>query len=309
MAGPPEATERQRKGLIFDKWPFRLDIPFEYQCWVLIFATAACTMLCCMPCVCGTFRNRFAKKFTVWVYTRLHMFFCVILYTNTILIFFTIGLLPDWTINEYVLHLFDFVDWVLIHTVKFLVSSFILLSLYVVVRFKERIAIAAGIEHVTFFRLGKWNILHQTYLRPVEVIIWKVEEVPSGPMIKPNDLFIECHCGQNEPNRTRVHNNAGSSAMIKESFQVNIDENDTEEIFTLLVKDQELLASQTLSKLQIKTKELLQIEASTGLMGEDFTYTAACFAQLQLQPRGKIWIRISPIHDAEEARPLVSSLC
>lgn len=30
--------------------------------------------------------------------------------------------------------------------------------------------------------------------------------------------------GYNEPMRTRVHNNAGSEADIRESFQMNIDE-------------------------------------------------------------------------------------
>ncbi len=29
--------------------------------------------------------------------------------------------------------------------------------------------------------------------------------------------------GYNEPMRTRVHNNAGSEAVIRESFQINID--------------------------------------------------------------------------------------
>ena len=29
--------------------------------------------------------------------------------------------------------------------------------------------------------------------------------------------------GYNEPMRTRVHNNAGSEAVIRESFQLNID--------------------------------------------------------------------------------------
>ena len=47
-----------------------------------------------------------------------------------------------------------------------------------------------------------------------------MEELPSGTGLKPNDLYLECHAGQNEPSRTRVHNNAGASAVIKETFQV-----------------------------------------------------------------------------------------
>merc|ERR1740121_773406 len=147
---------------------------------------------------------------------------------------------------------------------------------------------------MTFLRLGKWNLFHSPLMRGIEVIVWKVEELPSGSGLKPNDVFLECHVGQNEPGRTRVHNNAGSSAVIKETFQVNIDENDPEELFTILVKDQELLVSSVLCKLQVRTKDILAIEASTGRVSEDFVYDASGFSQLSLQPRGKIWFRVNP---------------
>jgi len=58
------------------------------------------------------------------------------------------------------------------------------------------------------------------------------------------------------------------------SYQVNIDENDPEELFTILVKDQELLVSSVLSKLQVRTKDILSVEASTGRVSEDFLQRA-----------------------------------
>lgn len=76
---------------------------------------------------------------------------------------------PDWTINEYAYVFFEFIDWCLIHLVKFLVSAFLIALLYVCFAFKERIAKAAGVEHVTFFRLGKWGLFSQPQLRPIEV--------------------------------------------------------------------------------------------------------------------------------------------
>ncbi|CAD7971060.1 unnamed protein product [Amoebophrya sp. A120] len=302
------ATAKERQGVVFDRWPFRLDIAYEYQCWILVAMSVFCATICLLPCLCGVFRSKISKRFTVWVYSRLHTFFCVAFYFNVTVLFFTVGLLPDWTINEYVAICFDFLDWMLIHTVKFLVSALILLGLFILVRFKERIAAAAGVEHMTFFRLGKLNLFHTAQLRGIEVIIWKVEELPSGTGLKPNDVYLECHAGQNEPTRTRVHNNAGAAAVIKETFQVNIDENDVEERFTLLVKDQELLVSSVLCKLQLKTKDVLAIEAQTGKVSEDFVYDANAFSQLQLQPRGKIWLRVNPLEDGEQ-QPLTSGLC
>eukprot|EP00392_Amoebophrya_sp_AT5.2_P017600 g17982.t1 len=311
----PQQHHELRRGIVFDRWPFRLDVAYEYQCWVLVAVSAFAVALCLLPCLCGAFRSRVSKRFTVWVYSRLHTFFCAVFYFNVTLLFFTVGLLPDWTVNAYVATAFDFLDWVLIHLVKFLVyegifvrvekqskeTTFILLLtfLYIIVRFKERIAQAAGVEHMTFFRLGKLNVFHTAAMRGVEV-----EELPSGTGLKPNDLYLECHAGQNEPSRTRVHNNAGASAVIKETFQVNVDENDPEELFTILVKDQELLVSSVVAKLQLRTRDVLQIEAGTGRVTEDFVYDANAFSQLQLQPRGKIWLRVNPLED--EGLPLTS---
>ena len=45
----------------------------------------------------------------------------------------------------------------------------------------------------------------------------KVEDVRSGHMFNANDLFVEMYMGFNEPVKTRVHNNAGSSCVFKET--------------------------------------------------------------------------------------------
>ena len=52
-----EAAVRVREGIVFDRWPFRLDISYEFQCWLLIIVTGVCMTLCSMPCICGTFKN------------------------------------------------------------------------------------------------------------------------------------------------------------------------------------------------------------------------------------------------------------
>merc|ERR1719486_566418 len=140
--------------------------------------------------------------------------------------------------------------------------------------------------------------------RPVEVFIWKVEDLQSSTskIYKPNDVYIECHLGDNEPMRTRVHNNAGTSSVMKESFQVNINESETATLMTLLVKDQALMVSTELGRLVKSTREILAIEDRTGKRISGFTYSKDNFEELSLVPRGKIWIAIAPVDDLDEDR-------
>jgi hypothetical protein len=255
-------------------------------------------------------RNSCSKSFTRYVYTRLHVFFCIVTYVNLFIMMISIGVCPDWTVNQFVVYLILFVSWVLIHLQKMITSLGILAGFYLLVRFRERIALAAGMEHVTVFRFD-WRDLFsiQTKKRPVEIYIWKVEDLQSsaGKLLKANDVYVECHMGHNEPMRTRVHNNAGSSCQIRESFQMNIDENASGTLLTLLIKDQSLITSNELARLMLSTRELCGIEDQTGTRRVDFTYSEECFLQLSCLPTGKIWVAVAPVEDGDEERaPLMN---
>lgn len=299
-----------REGIVLDKWPFRLDIALEYQDWILV---AVCTMLLivwCLPCICGRMRNPGSIKFTNWVYTRLHVFFTIVTYVSMFILMCTIGVLPDWSVNEFCDYLVLFISWVLVHLKKLITSLGILAGFYLLFRFRERIALFAGIEHVTVFRFHWKDIFgFGTKQRPVEIYIWKVEDLQSstGKVLKANDVYVECHMGYNEPMRTRVHNNAGSACSIQESFQLNIDENAAGTLMTLLVKDQQLLTSTELARLMLSTRELCGIEDQTGKRRINFTYGEESFVPLNLLPRGKIWLAIAPVDDGDEERaPLMN---
>lgn len=300
---------RIRRGVVFDKWPFRLDISTEYQDWILVAMCVLITSLWCLPCICGRMRNSLSRSFTHWVYTRLHVFFCVVTYINLFILMFTIGVLPDWTVDEFVEHLMAFISWVLDHIQKLITSSVILFGFFLLIRFRERIAMAAGVQHMTVFR---WDWRDAVGLagrrRPVEVFIWKVDGLQSsaGKVMKANDVYVECHLGFNEPMRTRVHNNAGSSCVVKESFQLNFDEGASSTVMTLLVKDQSLIASSELARLTLSTREICGIEDQTGKRRMTFQYSDDCFVPLALTPSGTIWIAVAPVDDAdEEHEPLI----
>eukprot|EP00437_Effrenium_voratum_P009238 CAMPEP_0181430244 /NCGR_PEP_ID=MMETSP1110-20121109/17620_1 /TAXON_ID=174948 /ORGANISM="Symbiodinium sp., Strain CCMP421" /LENGTH=116 /DNA_ID=CAMNT_0023553547 /DNA_START=697 /DNA_END=1047 /DNA_ORIENTATION=- len=106
--------------------------------------------------------------------------------------------------------------------------------------------------------------------------------------------------------RTRVHNNAGSEAVIRESFQLNIDENSPDTLMTLLAKDQSLLTNSEIARLTLSTRELCGIEDQTGKRRSTFSYDEDSFLELSLNPSGKIWIAVAPVDEAaEEERSLL----
>merc|ERR1719414_1148441 len=89
---------------------------------------------------------------------------------------FTIGILPDWTVNQFMAQFVLFVTWVLVHLEKMVVSFTIIFGLFLMVRFRERLLLATGMEHVTVIRWSWRDMLgFQVKKRPVEVFLWKVE--------------------------------------------------------------------------------------------------------------------------------------
>jgi len=302
-------AEHVREGIVFDKFPMRLDIATEYQDWILVTVSVFLVMLWCLPCLCGKLRNKWARNFTQYIYTRLNIFFWTITYINLGILMLTIGCLPDWSVNEYMQWLVLFITWVLIHLKKMIISAAIIGGFFLVARFQERIRVAAGLEHITVIHFNwKEMIGFAQKKRPVELFVWKIEDLQSssGKMYKPNDLFVEVHHGDNEAMRTRVHNNAGTSSVIKESFQMNINENDSACLMHLFVKDQTLLVSAELARLCLSTREICGIEDQTGKRKVDFTYSEDSFVALNLLPRGKIWIAIAPVEDMDEEKaPLI----
>jgi len=301
-------TRRVREGLVFDKWQFRLDISVEYQDWIIIAVCVLIAVMWCLPCICGRLNYRCSKCFVRFVYTRMHTFYCALIYFSLFVMAFTIGVMPDWKVDQFLDYLGKFFSYVLMNMQMVITSLGILAVLYMMLTFRDRLMLASGIEHITFFRFSLKDIIGAGRKRPVEIFIWKCADLQSsgGKMLKPNDIYVECHMGYNEPMRTRVHNNAGTGCFIQESFQINIDESSPGTLMTILVKDQTLLASSELGRLMLSTRELCGIEDQTGKRRASIDYTDDCFVCLDLNPRGRIWIALAPVRDDDdEMSPLI----
>lgn len=299
------AEARERRGVVLDDgWPVVLDIAKEYQDWIIISVCVLIAVLWCLPCICGKMHNKCSRSFTNWVYTRLHVFYWGVLYATLLIVMFTMGALPDWSMGQFLKYLGKFLSWTLVEMQKMITCLSIVVGFSLMMKFRERVVFLAGMEHITIFRFSLLQYLgFKSKQRPVELFIWKVEDLPSSStkLLKANDVFIECHMGFNEPMRTRVHNNAGSGCVVRESLQFNIDEGSPSALMTLLVKDQTMVSSAELARIVLSTRELCGIEDQTGKRRVAFDYTEECFVELSLSPMGKVWLAVAPVEDWDDS--------
>merc|ERR1719282_26268 len=139
--------------------------------------------------------------------------------------------------------------WLAKHLLKFAASIVIIVVFCIAVAFKERIALMLGLDHQILFKCKFRDCLHcwsGAYIRPIELYVWKVEDLSSADFFSANNVFLEFYLGHNEPMRTRVHNNAGSSCVVKETMQLNFDEDDDDEILYIFVRNQKVMGKQDL---------------------------------------------------------------
>jgi hypothetical protein len=237
------------------------------------------------------------------IFGRLDAFFWGVTYLNLIVLMFTIGILPDWSVNDYGLHLVAFISWILLRLKKCVVSASILVGFLLIFKFQNKLRMAAGLEHVSLLHFNwKEAVGMNLRKRPIELYLWKVEDLQAQKIYKAPDIFVECHLGDNEPMRTRVHNNAGTSCPLKESFQMNLNESDVHSLMTILVKDQSMIGSSELARLNLSTREICGIEDATGKRRMQFSYSEECFVELSMLPRGKLWMAIAPVCEEEDEK-------
>ncbi|CAE7194775.1 RHM1, partial [Symbiodinium natans] len=138
-------------------------------------------------------------------------------------------------------------------------------------------------------------------LCPCQLLIWKVEDLTSSDLFHANHVFIEAFMGYNETMRTRVHNNAGSDCILKESMQLNFDEDDDEEKLFLFVQNQKVMGAQELARVEISSqavKDLLKDSEKVRGPQQVLQWDANCFPKsFPLIPRGQIWITAVPVED------------
>eukprot|EP00747_Dinoflagellata_sp_TGD_P163754 gnl/TRDRNA2_/TRDRNA2_182774_c0_seq1.p1 gnl/TRDRNA2_/TRDRNA2_182774_c0~~gnl/TRDRNA2_/TRDRNA2_182774_c0_seq1.p1 ORF type:complete len:320 (+),score=51.59 gnl/TRDRNA2_/TRDRNA2_182774_c0_seq1:51-962(+) len=282
---------------------FRLNIDVEYQGWILIFASMTALWCLCLPCYCAGLSISGARRFAAWVQQRLPAFYVFIVLFDMLFLYLIVTWLPDWTLAQYLAVVAHLMGFMAKHLLNFMVSIALITVFVFVVLFKDRIALLAGIDHKRMFRCRFRDIFtcgSNAQLRPIEFTIWKVEDLKSASLMGANNIFVEVFLGFNEPMRTRVHNNAGSETILKETMQFNFDEFDEDESMFIFVRNQKVMGASELGRLELNPAaitELIKKAKETHAAG--VKYDSNCFISQRLMPRGTIWIRVADVDDEE----------
>lgn len=280
---------------------FRLNIDSEYQGWILMFASLTAVWVYCLPCYCAGLSFSLARRYAAWIQMRLPYFLAFATVFNAAMMFLVCTWLPDWAPADYVKCLASFALFAAKNAMKFMTSIAFIVIFVFVVAFKDRFMKLAGVDHKTVFRFKLRDIFGGS-TRAIAVDIWKVEDLPAAQVFAPNNVFVEVFLGYNEPMKTRVHNNAGTSCIVKESLQLNFDQHEDEESLYLFVKNQKVMGAGELGRLELKAEDVAQVEKDcTAKGGANGGWNPEFFVEKKLIPRGTIWFRVMPVDD-EEAR-------
>jgi len=278
----------------------RINIDVEFQGWVLLFATLTAVWVYCLPCYCSGLRYNAARKFASWMQRRLPCFLFLATFFNAGMLFLILTWLPDWGYGDYVKAVLSLVVFFAKNALKFITSIVLIVAFCFVVAFKDRFMKMLGVDHKTLFRFKFRDLCGSPTIRAIEVVIWKAEDLGSASVLGANNVFAEVHLGYNEPMKTRVHNNAGTSCSFKETLQLNFDPDEEEEPLFFFVKNQQVIGAGELGRLELSPEKVAQIETECQRLtgGGSFKYGEEHFIMQKLMPRGQIWIRITPVDDS-----------
>lgn len=285
-------------GIVDKVMDFRLNIDTEFQGWILLFSTLTAVWVCCLPCVCAGSPHEWIRRKAAWISMRLPYWFIFSMFVDAVFLFFVITWLPDWGYGDYIKCVAGLAGYLLKNVMKGMVSiAFIVIAVFVFA-FKDRFLKLAGVDYKTTVRFKLRDIFGGAQTRAIELRIWKVEDLPNPQVWAPNNVFIEVHMGYNEPMKTRVHNNAGSSCVLKEAIQLNFDEQEDEEPLFLFVKNQKVMGAGELARMELKAEDVAQHMKGEARKGGD-GWSDASMERRQLVPRGQIWFQVRYIDDEE----------
>lgn len=264
----------------------------------------------------------FMKPFKKCCETRRHRVVPIITIINILMLFITI-------------HEFDLIEFnVLFFGIVAVISSIIdkvqtvlvavlgAFILFVAWNFKDRILEFLGVDNpqAVIGDCRDWvTCWSMQRFRPMELHIWKVEDLPALKVSGSNDVFIEVTFGYNINMRTRVHARAGHSCIVKESMQLNFDPYDKEQRLHIHVRNQDILVARDISTLQLGANQIARMMESVGMSlsartlgwggtnaaseGSKTVWDSVRFKRLDLVPKGVIWLRFTPVEDEELHTP------
>eukprot|EP00928_Gymnodinium_smaydae_P059894 TRINITY_DN4335_c1_g1_i1.p1 TRINITY_DN4335_c1_g1~~TRINITY_DN4335_c1_g1_i1.p1 ORF type:complete len:454 (-),score=82.74 TRINITY_DN4335_c1_g1_i1:23-1384(-) len=241
--------------------------------------------------------------------TRLNRVYPILTLVNFAILCFVLNLLSMLSFNQAFFAFVHIAEAMIDQTEQLLMGAAAFLIVAVCWRFKDRVLEALGVENPAHY-LGEprdwatcWSMKR---FQPIELLILKIEDIPSAKLHTYNDVFCEVRHGYNVSMRTRVHNKSGSKVSFKESFQLNFDPYDKESLFTILVRNQDVFGASDIAQVQFGATQVQRLAeplpeqralgwASTKDGSDAGLWAPSRFKCIDLIPAGRIYIRFIPV--------------
>lgn len=256
--------------------------------------------------------------------TRIHKVFPAIIVINWLLLALTLDRLYMIDFNSCFFATVRVFEVVVTSSKQFLVGLAALVAVFVAWRLKDRVFETLGVENgsqiIGDFRdwATCWSMRR---FHAVELYVWKVEGLPTAKMTSNNHLFAEVTLGYNKNLRTRVHPNAGTACILKESVQFNFDPFDTDSRLHLSFKSQGPITSEDLAHLQLGTPQVQRLEEKPPISELDPKSTLATlrhdqslwdpvkFVAFDLIPAGTVYLRCVEVAQEDESTSCKDLCC
>ncbi|CAJ1340503.1 unnamed protein product [Effrenium voratum] len=250
----------------------------------------------------------FLRPFRYCCETRLHKVYPAITLINLLIFAVTLNQLCRISFNDVFFAIVKLFDVFLDSIEQVLIGISALFAIGIVWKFKDRVFEVLGVENAAavFGDFRDWaTCWSMRRFHPMEIVIWKVEGLPSARLHSPNDVFCEVSFGYNVTMKTRVHHRAGHSCTFKEALQLNFDPFDAERRLTLCIKSQEVIGDIELAKLQMGAEQVREMEEPDdnydrslvrGSMPES-AWSSGRFRCIDLVPAGKVYLRFIPVSE------------
>jgi len=260
----------------------------------------------------------FLKPFKRSCESRIYKIFPMITLLNLLIIGITLNVVHAIKFNDLFFMFVKLVEVLINSTQKALVAFLAFFMLVLLWKFKDRILAAIGVDNpqMVIGEFRDWATLwSMKRFYPIEVFIWKVEDLPAMHLHQMNDVFVEMCCGYNNVMRTRVHHRGGHTCLLKESFQLNFDHYDKDTRLYVNIKNQDVMGASDIAAIQLGADQIQRFLKDKGGLdatkrtlgwgtsrggGESAIWAPENFHEIYLIPAGKIYLGFKSVRDDDE---------
>ena len=189
----------------------------------MLIGLAACVFILAFPAVATRLFPNLQSTNTL-IKQRILGYYIIAAFACLIVLAVASFMTPNLSLSKIFYGVLHTIEAALDNVHSLIQTLFNISALLFVFRFRDRIYSFIGIDRPMFRTdwrdlLTCWSMAR---LRPIEITIWKVQDLANNLSISKNDLYAEFRLGFNEPATTRVHKGVTSEVVFNENCQVQV---------------------------------------------------------------------------------------